>query len=331
MPTPRQPLSFAQEWFFLFCCLWFTGGLFLDGWAHNHVPELETFFTPWHGVFYAGYALVTGSLLWFTRQRKRADASWMEAIPAHYEYALLGCAIFLLGGVADLLWHELLGVEANLEALLSPTHLILGIGMVLILSGPLRSWWRHSHERVTLTEQLPLLLSLTLIFSSFTFLTQYAHFVDKGAGGPAPVGADMIFHRQAIGFLTYQMQTFLLMGCVFFAMRRTRLAFGFLTVMLTVNVAAMALMREHREFIAAALMAGLIGDSFVQIMYIARRGIRVFAFLFPAVLFGLVMLLTAVLQGIWWSSHMWTGAIVLPGMAGLILSFVAWPLATDEN
>jgi len=31
--------------------LWFTVGLLLDAWAHNNVPRLESFFTPWNAVF----------------------------------------------------------------------------------------------------------------------------------------------------------------------------------------------------------------------------------------------------------------------------------------
>ena len=48
--TPRRDLAVALA------TLWLTAGLYLDGWAHSHVPELETFFTPWHGVLYSGYA-----------------------------------------------------------------------------------------------------------------------------------------------------------------------------------------------------------------------------------------------------------------------------------
>lgn len=36
--------------------LWFTVGLFFDAWAHNNEAHLETFFTPWHAVYYSGFA-----------------------------------------------------------------------------------------------------------------------------------------------------------------------------------------------------------------------------------------------------------------------------------
>src|SRR4029450_10363992 len=32
---------------------WVVGGLFMDGWAHVNQPGLETFFSPWHAIFYA--------------------------------------------------------------------------------------------------------------------------------------------------------------------------------------------------------------------------------------------------------------------------------------
>src|SRR3546814_7325652 len=38
--------------------IWMVVGLFLDGWAHdNNKPE--SFFTPWHGVLYSGFAAAT--------------------------------------------------------------------------------------------------------------------------------------------------------------------------------------------------------------------------------------------------------------------------------
>ena len=38
-------------------------GAYLDSWAHNHVPELETFFTSWHAVLYSGFLVSTIVLL----------------------------------------------------------------------------------------------------------------------------------------------------------------------------------------------------------------------------------------------------------------------------
>ncbi len=36
--------------------LWLIIGVFVDGWAHMNLAQLETFFTPWHALFYSGFA-----------------------------------------------------------------------------------------------------------------------------------------------------------------------------------------------------------------------------------------------------------------------------------
>jgi hypothetical protein len=35
----------------------FLGGLYLDGWAHQHGRVDASFFTPWHAFFYSGFLL----------------------------------------------------------------------------------------------------------------------------------------------------------------------------------------------------------------------------------------------------------------------------------
>jgi hypothetical protein len=41
----------------------FQGGASLDLWAHVHRPELETFFTPWHAVLYAGFFAMAAAMV----------------------------------------------------------------------------------------------------------------------------------------------------------------------------------------------------------------------------------------------------------------------------
>src|SRR4029450_8445544 len=40
----------------------FTGGVFLDGWAHTHGRVDDTFFTPWHAALYSGFVLMAALL-----------------------------------------------------------------------------------------------------------------------------------------------------------------------------------------------------------------------------------------------------------------------------
>src|SRR6185437_12801001 len=77
----------------IFSC-WFMGGLFLDGWAHTHIPRLETFFTPWHAVLYSGYLSVALFLLVAMYRNHMRGYAWSRALPSGYELSLLGAGIF---------------------------------------------------------------------------------------------------------------------------------------------------------------------------------------------------------------------------------------------
>jgi hypothetical protein len=57
---PAQTLLLAGarfDWAAAILSAIFTAGLFLDGWAHNHDKVDQSFFTPWHAVFYGGFVL----------------------------------------------------------------------------------------------------------------------------------------------------------------------------------------------------------------------------------------------------------------------------------
>lgn len=330
MKSSRTPISPLAEGIISFLTFWFVAGLFLDGWAHNHIPELETFFTPWHAVFYSGYFATTIGLLVVTLKNMKGKKKFSDAVPLGYGYALWGCSVFFIGGISDMIWHSVFGVEADIDALLSPTHLILATGLMMMFSGPLRAWiLRTEKERNgSLLSQLPLLLTMASAMSLVTFMTQYATFTDLDAMGLRPVEDAAIFLNQAIPLLDMMLVSVLLVGLLSIIMKRGRPAPGFLTILLTLNIASMSYMRSHPEVILAALAAGILGDMLLA-WTMQRRDdlvrIRVCCFVLPMLLMGATTVLMLVQNGIWWSVHMWTGSVVISGMAGILQSFVAWP------
>ena len=52
----------------------------------------------------------------------------------------------MLGGAGDIVWHTLFGIEAGIEALLSPTHLLLAFGGAVAVSGPLHAIWHRDRK-----------------------------------------------------------------------------------------------------------------------------------------------------------------------------------------
>src|SRR5262249_30500996 len=78
------------DWLMASLGAWLLGGLYLDGWAHIHLPGLETFFTPWHAVLYSGYlASVVALVVTFARNRGWGAAR-SRALPAGYGSSLVG-------------------------------------------------------------------------------------------------------------------------------------------------------------------------------------------------------------------------------------------------
>jgi hypothetical protein len=119
--------------------LLFVIGGYVDGWAHNHFDIIETFFTPWHAVLYGGFAL---SALYFIipawrNHRRGYDVA--HVLPRGYLVSLLGALLFAVAGVCDMIWHILFGVEASVDALMSPPHIFLFTSGLLMFSGPVRS------------------------------------------------------------------------------------------------------------------------------------------------------------------------------------------------
>lgn len=303
-------------------------GLYLDGWAHRHLSNLESFFTPWHGVLYSGFFATMACLAYMLVRFRRPGQTWWQTIPPGYGLSLVGAAIFFAGGFADLIWHTLFGIEKQIEALLSPTHLVLAIGGTLIGAGPFRAAWQRVDQPANphLPDLLPMLLALTFGWSVMTFFTQFAHpFVHLWAGGPMPDG---IFNPQRMGLGALLIQSALMMGVILLTVRRWTLPFGSLTVVLTANAALMAMLELHLVFLLVGLGAGLGGDLLLRSLIpsaLSPVRFRMFAFSLPACYYALYFLVLALTDGLWWSPPLWAGSIVLAGIVGWLLSYLPLP------
>src|SRR2546430_13140200 len=139
--TGRPVASYRTNLVTALLGIWFTVGLMVDAWAHNNVPRLETFFTPWHAVFYSGFAATAGWIIWTVRGSLAAGWSGLKTMPIGYAPAVLAVAGFAVAGGADATWHTVFGIEQDINILFSPTHLALATAMIVIVSTPLRAAW----------------------------------------------------------------------------------------------------------------------------------------------------------------------------------------------
>lgn len=336
----RPPSSAAYDWLMGAFASCMGGGAYIDGWAHNHAlrtgAAIETFFTPWHALLYGGYALcavalIVSALVWHAR-----GYSWRAALPRGYGLSALGVAIFFCGGVLDLVWHTLFGIEASTSALLSPTHLILVIGAVLIYLGPLRSVVARDPERTSWRQNGPVVLSLLWLLSSFTFFTQYASpFASTLASALRVPPSDFIDLFHALGVAGVALQSALLAGVLLYGVKIGRVPRGTFTAIITLNVLLVTGMRVDMLSVspviltAGALVAGLVIDGLYAQLQPATRGaaaLKLFAFLAPAIVYVPYFAAIAAFGGTYWTIHLVTGCVVTAGLMGLLLSYLSAPV-----
>ena len=82
--TTTRAGSLGFDWLVAILSTFFVGGLYLDGWAHIHVPDLETFFTPWHAVLYSGFLAVAAALIGVVVLNHRRGASWRTRLEMRF-------------------------------------------------------------------------------------------------------------------------------------------------------------------------------------------------------------------------------------------------------
>ena len=310
---------------------WLLTGLLLDGWAHNNrLPD--SFWTVWHAIFYSGYAALAALVLGAIALRRPRLARLRDAIPRGYGPAAVGVIAFAIGGFLDMLWHTTFGVEVGNDALLSPSHLLLGLGMFLLVSGPLLADLERGEDGATLARRLPMILSLVATFVLLTFFTMYSGPYSNflGASGNGTTG-DRLF-RGLLGMFLFSA---FISGLLLMVLRRTALPVGAITLILGLDGVAMILMGSRDtpidaqlSFSGVAIAAGIIGDVLLwRLRPSAARplALRALVTALPMAYFTLYLAVVGLRYGYGWSMPFLTGSVFLCGAVGLLLSLVAMP------
>ncbi len=149
-------------------------GFFIDLWAHSHGLVDDSFFTPWHALLYAAAGLFGGVLLATALKGRRDGTTLLGGLPRGYDLALLGSVLFLVAGLADMIWHLLFGIEENVDALLSPTHLALAASGMMMVFGPVRSAW-FKGQPTSFPGWLPWVAAMATGLAILGAFTQYVH------------------------------------------------------------------------------------------------------------------------------------------------------------
>ncbi|HEX4721211.1 MAG TPA: hypothetical protein VH333_01765 [Pseudonocardiaceae bacterium] len=311
---------------------WLLGGLLTDVWAHNNVPNLETFFTPWHAALYSGFLATAAWICWLVRRNLTAGRRGMAAVPAGYALGAFGVCLFVVAGAGDLTWHTIFGIERNTRILFSPTHVLLVTAIILIVTSPLRDAFTDVSlpSAPSLRQLLPAVLAIAFATVTLMVLLQYANLLVEAPqqvvsllydtdGLSAGVGEDLLFTNLA-----------LLLPLLVLA-RRWRIPFGTATVLYTVfgfQAEAVRALGTPMVFVAVVL-AGIGVDLLVAwLRRIPVDRVRFWAFgaLAPVVTWAVYFaVIFASVGNVPPIVEYWTGMPVVAGMLGLALAALLLP------
>ncbi|MFF4621597.1 hypothetical protein [Nonomuraea jabiensis] len=333
--------------------IWFAVGLMIDAWAHGNLAQLETFFTPWHAVFYSGFAVVSGWIGWQVWRNVRAGRQGPAAVPTGYLAGLVAIPAFAAFGIADMMWHTILGIETTINIFFSPSHLGLAVTMMLIITTPLRSAWNAPDvgARPSLGRLLPALLglafaaTLVLLFLSYGDALRYrpqaivqalSMAQDSGApprgGGPVAVGPSA--ERVAVAMVVTNV---VMLAPVLFLVRRWLLPFGSVTVMYAVMTLMPGAQTTFRNLpiLLSLVVAGFVSDLLIRRLrpsgerraaYWAFAGLSAFATW--SLYIGAASATGGGLPAV---PELWTGAPVVAGLVGLALGVLFLPNAATAQ
>ena len=316
--------------------VWLIVGLFTDGWAHMNLPGLETFFTPWHALLYSGFAASAAWITVLVLRNVRKGWQRSRALPVGYRLAAVGVVVFGAGGVADMAWHVLFGVEVGVDALLSPTHLVLLTGGVLVLTAALRSGWARPVDTAgpTLRSELPAVVSLGLVTALVGFFLLYVSVFEQPAaavpfvripeGAPGHQASEQ---PVALGLAGYLVTTVLLVVPVLLAERVGRRPRGLIVIVVGMVAWLSAAVNDLSTYgvVAAtlvtvgAVIAELVGAVLQRAPLPTGARLAALGAVIPLLLWTAQLAAVAATAGLGWSPALWSGAVVLSTLVGAML------------
>ncbi len=318
-----RPATTGENLITLIGGIWVVVGLFVDGYAHVNIIDAETedFFTPWHAFLYSGFVAVA-AWIGFVAYRRRKPGSVRDWFPPGYLLAAVGVVVFTIGGIADMIWHTIFGIELDIDALLSPSHIVLMIGFLAILTTPMRATERSGGPTWLAA------VSLAATVAVPTFFTPYANGLDNGwfLEQPFPQQAFVIQYGLASAlFVT----TLLAVPAVYFLKQWTP-PVGSVAVIWAVPLTLETFLFGDKPWLTGLAVA--VGGLSVEV--IARRkfdSAAIARYRIPLALgFGTLVLwsvytLLEHLVGapVRWAPELWTGQIVICSLLATMIALVA--------
>jgi hypothetical protein len=339
--SPAIKAGTLFDWASMITFWWIVVGAALDNVAHFNGMVDDSFFTPWHGVLYSGFLAAALVHMGSVALNLSRGYPLREAIPQGYDLALIGCGIFAVGAVGDMLWHTAFGIESDIETLLSPTHMILFFSLLMILTGPLRSIWMRNPTATSVPwlRAFPAVMSLA---ATLGIVSAYMSYLSPfGSAWASNIYATAIATEIpkvlfwplsefaiAMGISSIIFTSALFVSVIFLVNTHLKLPLGSWTLILLMAILVVSAALKETRFLVVALVGGIFVDL------VANRVLKVgqwqsnyylWGTLIPVVIFATYFIVLMLSGGIWWPVHVWGGAIFLAATIGAIMLWLIRP------
>lgn len=302
----------------------FAAAAYFDAWTYVNTTSGRSLLEPWQDfALHVAWLLLTAFLVTVMLLNIRGGKPVPRALPAGYGWSMVGCVGFPAMVLLDR-WTQLaLGNEYGLSALFSPPRVGEIVFGGLMVTGPLRAAWHRQEQRAGLLT----VIAAALLLSTITFATQFAHpFRDPRAGGLPPAGV-FPWVTEDLGAASLLLQGVILTATFLLLQRRFTLRFGTFTLICLINGILVSALKEHWEMVVVAGTTGLGADLLYWRLKPAPArllALRAFAFLVPALFVTFFFLTVELTQGTWWPAPAWSGSILITGLGGLVISYLAY-------
>lgn len=305
--------------------VWIVVAIHLDGRAH-FLELPDSFFTWWHLLMYSGAAAAITILLAMGVRRRDAGQSVIASAlrpPRGYGAALVGAAVFTVGGAADMGWHSVFGIETGVDALLSPPHLVLMLGAVLLFSGPILASVDKRDEGAAWG--VPALASVAAVTAVADFATIYSSAFSTDAplrvvehfpeGTPEHYAAEV---PAALGLASFVLTTLILVVPLAFLLKWRPVPLGTATVGVAALAALAATLNDfQRPWVIVAAGAGaFVVDIAIAIgMRRLQRWVAVIAAVTtPLAVWSADMVALHLTDGVRWPAELVAGSVLLSAL-----------------
>lgn len=334
-----------------FSAAWGLGAI-VDVRYHAHSGfEIESFITLTHALLYGGVTGVVLLSLAYLFESWRLGERRQRWLPPGFALVLGGALAFLAVGGLDAMWHYAFGFEADLEALLSPTHLALLVARIVSNVGLLRAALHYRsplpRTRIVRVADVPAALTIGFVLGSMHFAAYYTQplVVDYAALQPVATGIHFVegidreqFTARIAGTAGVMLHSMLMALFLVGTLRRLRLPVGALTIILLYLGLTLVAIADMWRYLPALLLAAVVGELIWGSVqpddreHGARRRLWLLGAAVPFTLTAAYFTTMAVGGGILWTVHLWAGIPFVAALFGLATAMLVVPPAFfDED